>query len=203
MYTPNHFKPQSTESVENFIRQHAFAVLISQETGTPIATHLPLMLSETETGDKILQGHISRGNPQWKSIEGQRILCIFTQPHAYISSSWYGHINVPTWNYIAVHIYGKARLIEGEELFISLKKMVDHYETSSKKPFRIEDLPTDDLKKQMRGVAGLEINIEEIQASYKLSQNRNDTDFVNIIQQLEVQEDPLAGEIARHMKSLL
>lgn len=200
MYTPPHFQAQSQEEVEAFVKANSFAILVSQQSGKPLATHLPLLWVEKE--DKtVLWGHWSRANPQWQDIAGQSVLAIFHGPHAYVSSSWYNHVNVPTWNYIAVHIYGTIRIIEGEELERSLHLLVGKYEADSEHPFQIEQLGSQKFNREMRGIVGLELEVEEIQAAFKLSQNRNAEDYQNIISKL----DDKGGEdqaVAQAMKQI-
>ena len=200
MYTAKYFKPKSIEQVEKFIKENGFAILMSVHKQRPIATHIPLFF-EKRKDKSYLVGHMSKGNQQWKSlVQQETVLAVFSNPHCYVSSSWYGHENVSTWNYIAVHVYGKARLIAGEELFLSLKKLTDKYEANSENPVRIESLPKEIVKTGMRGIVGFEIEIKEIEASFKLSQNRNSKDYQNVIKMLEKSTDAGAKQIAQAMK---
>jgi transcriptional regulator len=165
------------------------------------ATHIPLELETNEEGNEILYGHISKENPQWNGfIDNDQVLAVFTGPHSYISSSWYDHENVPTWNYIAVHVYGKIKIIEGEAVIESLKKLVDKYEQNSKNPVRIADLSKKTMM-QTRGIVAFEIEITEIQATRKLSQNRDEKNHQNIISELEKTEDFQAIAVANEMKN--
>jgi len=201
MYTPNYFKAQSYAEVEQFVKENAFAILTSQHKGRLIATHIPLIISEKENGDKILSGHVAKGNQQWKSLEdNDQVLAIFSEPHTYVSSSWYDHVNVPTWNYIAVHLYGKARLLTGEELMTSLHELVDKYEHGTENRFHIEDMPDKMLKNELRGIVGFEILIEDIEAAFKLSQNRDEKNHQAIIEKLEERGDSMSQQIADEMK---
>ena len=182
MYVPNHFKSQSLEQVKAFIKENSFAILISYQEGKPVATHIPLILVEKPEGKQVLWGHVSKANPQWKNIEAQEeVLAIFSGPHTYVSSSWYNHPNVPTWNYIAVHVYGKVKIMEGDALYESVETLVEKYEAGSQPRFHMKDLPEADLKRQMRGITGLEMSVERLEASLKLSQNRSLEDFQNVI----------------------
>ena len=200
MYSPKYFKPKSIEQVETFIKENGFAILMSVHKERPIATHIPLVL-EKRNDKSYLVGHISKGNQQWKSLAKQEtVLAVFSNPHSYVSSSWYGHENVPTWNYIAVHVYGKARLIVGEELFLSLKKLTDKYEANSENPVRVESLSKEIIKTGMRGIVGFEIEVKDIEANFKLSQNRNTEDYQNVIKMLENSTDVRSKEIAQAMK---
>lgn len=203
MYVPKHFQAPSLEAVENFIHQNGFATLVSQDDSSVMATHTPLMIKEAEDGSKLLTGHISKANIQKESIASPRdVLAIFLEHHAYVSSSWYDHINVPTWNYIAVHVYGRARIIEGEELVRSLDRLVKKYEGDSADAFSITDMPDQMLKSEMNGIIGFDIEVSKVEASYKLSQNRNDNDYNNIIEKLENRGDQFSLKIAQEMRSI-
>lgn len=151
-------------------------------------------------GKDVLYGHISKENPQWNGfIDNDQILALFSGPHSYISSSWYDHENVPTWNYIAVHVYGKIKIIEGEAVIESLKKLVDKYEQNSENPVRVEDLSKKTMM-QTRGIVAFEIEITEIQATKKLSQNRDGKNYQNIISELEKTNTNQSVAIANEMK---
>lgn len=187
--------------VAQFIKQNAFATLVTQVGGKPWATHLPFVLEQKETGESVLHGHLAKANPQWKSIgEMEEALIIFQGPHAYISSSWYTHENVPTWNYLAVHVYGKIRIIEGEELMHHLKTLVDAYEHGRTNRVRVETMSEAYLDSQVRALVGLEVKIQEVQASAKLSQNRDEANYQNIIHKLEESEFPMDKEVAEEMR---
>jgi transcriptional regulator len=149
----------------------------------------------------VLHGHVAKANSQWKHLaEAEEVLVVFQGPHAYISSSWYTHENVPTWNYLAVHVYGKARLIEGEELMHHLKSLVDQYETGRPNRVQVETMTPSYLEGQIRALVGFAVEINEVHASAKLSQNRDDENHERIVQQLE--QSPLASdqEVADEMR---
>jgi len=126
------------------------------------------------------------------------VLAIFSGPHSYISSSWYDHENVPTWNYIAVHVYGKISIIEGDEMLFALKKLVDKYEATSENPVKIENL-SEETMKQTKGFVAFEIEITAIQAVNKLSQNRDDKNHAAIITELKKCPNQNAHDIADEM----
>src|SRR5918993_3986572 len=198
MFVPKYAHNNDDSEIKEFIKQNSFGILISHSSGKMIATHIPLEFSKD--GSKLL-GHISKANPQWKNFETDcEVLVIFSGPHAYISSSWYDHENVPTWNYIAAHVYGKIHIMEGEALYQALKDLVDKYETSSANPISMDRMSPDYVRKSMQGVVGFEINITSIEASYKLSQNRDQKNHTQIIDELEKRNDPGSRQIASEMK---
>ena len=163
------------------------------------------MLDKNQAGKDVLHGHISKGNPQWKNFaHNTQVLAIFSGAHSYISSSWYNHENVPTWNYIAVHIYGTIKIIEGEYLLQTLKKLVDKYETASEHPVSVDAMSPKFLNKELRGIVGFEIEIDSIEAAYKLSQNRDELNHAHIIAQLQqkgdIQSLNIAHEMMKHKK---
>jgi transcriptional regulator len=200
MYVPPHFKNDHIDQVRDFIGKNSFGILVSQTDAGLWATHIPLELDMNEQGKDILAGHISKGNPQWKNFtDNARVLAIFSGSHSYISSSWYDHENVPTWNYIAVHVYGTIKIIAGEKLLSVLKKLVDKYEKSSAHPVSIEHMSEKFLQKEINGIVGFEIEIDEIQSAYKLSQNRDSKNHENIVKELEKKGDPGSLAIAELM----
>lgn len=200
MYIPELYKNENQEEIRNFIHHNGFALLINQVNGKPWATHIPLVLETNSAGKHVLIGHLSIENPQAKSLQnGVEVLAVFNGPHAYISSSWYDHENVPTWNYIAVHVYGIIRVLNYEETVASLKTLVDKYEANSENPIRIEEL-SEKTMRQARGIVAFEMEITSIEATKKLSQNRDSKNYQNIISELEKTNDNQSINIANEMK---
>lgn len=200
MYVPKYYKVSDLEEIKEFIQHNSFATIISIRKGKPIAAHIPVLLKKIEN-DYYLTGHLAYGNPLWKTFEEvQDILVIFNGPHAYISSSWYEHENVPTWNYQAVHVYGKASLIEGIDLEQDLTSLLEKYESFRENPVLWDKLSPELLQQEMKGIKGFKIKVEEVQAAYKLSQNRNASDYANIIKELYKEDNPHADAVAEAMK---
>jgi transcriptional regulator len=201
MYIPDIYKNNNPEEVKDFLQKNSFGILINQTNGKLLATHIPIELDTDKNGKDILYGHIAIENPQGKGLTNDsQILAVFSGPHTYISSSWYDHENVPTWNYIAVHVYGKIKVLDYEDSIKSLKKLVDKYEANSENPVRIEDL-SEKTMRQARGIIAFEIEINEIHAVKKLSQNRDEKNYQNIIIELEKKEDYNSKLIANRMKN--
>lgn len=201
MHTPDHYKNENLEELKEFISKNAFGILVNQTNGRPWATHIPLELDVDPQGKDILVGHIAKANPQWQYFkEDEEVLAIFNGPHSYISSSWYKDEEVPTWNYIAVHVYGKIKILDKAALLESLHKLVDKYEKSSEQPVSIDKL-SEATMKQIVGVVGFQIDITEIQATYKLSQTRPE-DHSQIIDQLEKTNNQGSKDVAHCMKHL-
>lgn len=200
MYIPDLYKNENQTEIRNFIHENGFALLINNVDGKPWATHIPLLLETNSDGKELLVGHVSIENPQAQSLQNDsEVLAVFSGPHAYISSSWYDHENVPTWNYIAVHVYGTIRILNYEETITSLKKLVDKYESESENPIRIEEL-SEKTMRQARGIVAFEIAITSIQATKKLSQNRDAKNYATVISELEKRNDSQSVSVANEMK---
>ena len=200
MYIPTLYKNENQAEIENFIHQNGFGILVNQTDGKLWATHIPLVLETNKSGKQILVGHVSKLNPQGSSFQNNNdVLAIFSGAHSYISSSWYDHENVPTWNYLAVHVYGKVTILNHEEAVNSLKNLVDKYETKSEKPVRIEDL-SEKTMREARGIIAFTIEITSIEAVKKLSQNRDDKNYENIVAELEKTNENQSIIIANEMK---
>ena len=199
MYIPELYKNENQEEIQNFIHQNGFGILVNQTKGKLWATHIPLLLQEKDS-KQILVGHVSAENPQAESFKtNDEVLAIFSGVHSYISSSWYDHENVPTWNYLAVHVYGNLKIHSLEESIEALKILVDKYESKSEKPVRVEDLSKKTML-QARGITSFEIEITDIQAVKKMSQNRDNKNYKKIISELEKTNDNQAIAVAKEMK---
>jgi transcriptional regulator len=207
MYIPTPYRVSDQETIDRFIHENNFAALVSRGPEHMVATHLTLELEVGGDGTRYLTGHVARANRQWQSFSAdEEVLAIFTGPHGYISPRWYSHMkDVPTWDYMAVHAYGKPHLItDPDELYVALKKQVDRYEAHSgaQAPYRIEDLPGDFLAGQMKAIVGLRIKVESMEASFKLSQGRGPQDYENVIAELEKSVEAGARAVAEAMRKV-
>jgi len=207
MYIPRRYEEKDLEKVHAFIRENSFAILVSVMDGLPVATHIPLLLERDGQGRDVLVGHIARGNEQKGTFAaaGTKVLAIFPGPHAYVSPRWYTQMNVPTWNYMAVHVYGTLTVIEGEELRAALSRLVDNYERHLPRPVDIGEIGEKHVTAEMRGIVGFRILVEEIQAAYKLSQNRDERSYEEVVRQLGAGDEAaraVSGEMERREEGL-
>ena len=200
MYIPKLYREEDREKILEFLKQNNFPALVTYDGEKPIATHLPVEVLENENGSLTILGHMSRANPQWRSFGEQEVLLIFQGAHTYISPRWYDHVNVPTWNYMMVHVYGKIRLVEGEELHSLLSRLVKNHEEPT--AYSLEALPQDFVQKEMNGVVGFAVDVTRVDSGYKLSQNRNDEDHENIIRELKGRGDENSAAVAKSMRTM-
>jgi len=180
------------------MQRYSFAAIVSVKDGLPVATHLPFLVEQKD--DKtILKAHFAKANPQAKDCIGQRVMVIFIEPHAYISPKNYEKVeSVPTWNYLAVHAYGKCTLIEGEDHKAALlKETISNYEPGYLKQW--DSLPAEFRHKMMNGIVAFQILVDDLQAKAKLSQNRTPTEQQNIIGDLSKSSDSAVQGIAEYM----
>ena len=199
MYIPKLYREEDRAKILEFIRQNDFAVLVTYDGEKPVASHLLMEVVEDDE-TLFINGHLSRANSHWKTFEkNPEALVIFHGAHTYISPTWYNHVNVPTWNYQSVHVYGKPRIItEHDEAYSILKRLVDRYETNGH--YKLETLPQDFVEKEIKGIMAFQIEVTRIEANYKLSQNRKDEDHANIINRLEERTDDLSHAVAEAMR---
>lgn len=203
MYIPSYYKEENMKTIREIISSNGFAIVINTLNDRPWATHIPLMFSKNNEGKEVLIGHLSKANKQWKSFsENDEVLVIFNGAHTYISSSWYDHENVPTWNYQAVHIYGKVKLLDDKEVINMLGSLVDKYEQGQENPVSVSTMSEGFVETEARGLVGIEIEINEIQAVSKMSQNRDEKNYQRIVTKLENQGNPYANEVAGVMKKI-
>src|SRR5215204_5132060 len=199
MYIPKLYREEDREKILEFLRQNEFATLVAYDGEKPTAGHLLMEVMEDD-GKLFVNGHMSRANPLWKTFEkNPEVLVIFQGPHTYISPTWYDHVNVPTWNYQAIHIYGKPRILSDyNETYEMLSRLILRNESDP--AYRLETLPQDFVQKEVKGIVAFQIEVTRIEANYKLSQNRNDVDYHNIVSRLEEREDEMSHGVAEAMK---
>lgn len=178
MYLPEYFEISEAEEVFSFLESNAFGQLISMQDKRPTVSHLPFLLSEDR---KQLHCHLARQNPQWQQLDDQQVLITFLGAHDYISPSWYRSAGVPTWNYQALHVYGRCRVFDAAaELASMVDALSRRYESAFEKPWAPQYRDA-----MLKAIVGVEITIEEIQCKYKLSQNRPAADHQPVIDRLD------------------
>jgi transcriptional regulator len=193
MYIPKYYREEDHKEILTFLKKNNFAALVTFDGEKPIATHAPVEVIESENG-WIIYGHLSRANPQKETFGEQEALLIFQGAHTYISARWYAQIDVPTWDYMIVHVYGKVREIQGDELYSVLSRLVQSHESNTS--YRLEGLPQDMAQKEIKGVFGFAMDVTRIDAGYKLSQGRTEEERRNIVSELEKRGDENSEYIA-------
>lgn len=201
MFVPRHFQVEDEKQILTFIQKYSFATLITYDEVKPVASHIPILLRHIDSKN-VITGHVAYANEQWKTFqENSQALLIFQGPHAYVSSSWYDHENVSTWNYQAVHIYGPIQEATKEQTIDDVRHLQNHYETARPNAVTWDTL-TDNTKQQVQGIVGFRMTIDSIKAAYKMSQNRNETDYQSIIDHLKQEQTYEAKAVANVMKKL-
>ncbi|MGY6587294.1 MAG: FMN-binding negative transcriptional regulator [Wenzhouxiangella sp.] len=180
MYVPSHFKEDDTGKLQQYIRDYGFGLLVVADEGGIEANHVPFHLNSENDGSLgQLQCHLARSNPVWQRLhDSARVLAVFQGPDAYVSPSWYetkaetGRV-VPTWNYLAIHAEGTARVIEDSNwLTDHLHRLTDQHESSMRNPWSVDDAPTDYTERLVKAIVGVEIKIEALTGKLKASQNQ-------------------------------
>jgi transcriptional regulator len=200
VYIPEHFRVRDHETAIAFMRANPFAILISQTSQGPFATHLPLAIRQ-DGQQLVLRGHVAKANPHWQYLESQpQALVIFHGPHAYISTSNYvAHENVPTWNYGAVHAYGEARVLSGpEQILPILHDLIGTFEARYAEQWA--ELSEAYRQRMLSHIVGFEIPVAKIEAKFKLSQNRTRQEQENVIGSLNASADTAISGTAKLMR---
>jgi transcriptional regulator len=200
MYLPNHFKESDPERLAALLRDYPFGMLVTMRDGLPFVSHIPFLYERRSDGVSVLLGHVAKANPQWRDLaQNQTALVVFQGPHGYVSPSWYESPGVPTWNYAAVHVCGKARVIDGAD---ALEKLVEKFtaifESTQQNPWQ-PNLSGERRAQLLGAIVGFEIEVQEMQGKFKLSQNRSAADQHSVIDHLS--QSPLTSELAELMKA--
>ena len=201
MYIPNQFNITDEAEKIDFMRRYSFATIVTVKNDIPIATQLPFFIDNS--ADKlVLSSHFAMVNEQTKYIENNTSLVIFTEPHAYISPVHYDKKeSVPTWDYIAVHAYGKAKIVKDEAVVINLlEQMIQFYDENYMAQWKGL---SDKFKKGMvKGIVAFEIEVADLQGQKKLSQNKNEAERQKIIEHLDRSDNSVEKEIASYIRNL-
>ncbi|MDE1198254.1 MAG: FMN-binding negative transcriptional regulator [Pseudomonas sp.] len=205
MYTPSYFKDEDIASLHRQIDGTRLATLVTFDESGLQASHVPLLLNPNEGPNGTLYGHLAKANPQWKTLGAREALVIFQGPDAYISPSFYaakaehGKV-VPTWNYLAVHVYGRAQVFtDPQRLLRVVTDLTDKHEARRPAPWAVSDAPDDYIQKMLNGIVGFAIPIERLEGKRKLNQNRSAEDITGVSKGLAASQDPTDQEIARLM----
>ena len=199
MYAPPPFNIQDLSEVIDFLRGNPFGTLIQAGDSEPIATHLPFQVDEAK-GELILTAHLSRNNPHSLLIRnGKTALVTFLGPHGYVSSSVYGHPNVPTWNYQSIHVYGTISVASKEQMEEHLRELVQNHEANRTHRIEIDKLPKELIESYMEEILAFKITSYRVEGAFKLSQNRNHADFDAILDDLS--KDPRNEALIKSMRA--
>jgi len=204
MYVPPHFAESDPAALHAFVERHSFGLLVSQVGGVPFASHLPLLLDRAAGPHGTLVGHMARANPQWRELAGQTALAVFSGPHAYVSPTWYEAENVvPTWNYVAVHAYGRAELVEDRAGVLEIvRRSVAVYEAGMPRPWVLDTSPVF-LDRLLPQIVGFRVAIDRIEGKWKLNQNHPVERRRKVVEALRERGGEDAAAIAEMMEGML
>jgi transcriptional regulator len=199
VYLPAAFAESDTAKLHAFIRRHSFAILASQGERGLIASHLPLLLDADAGPHGQLVGHMARANPHWRDVQGD-VMAIFSGPHAYVSPSWYEEGGtVPTWNYVAVHAYGRFHVVEERDSLLDiLRRSVQTYESPRPEPWTFDE-SAPHVETMLKAIVGFRIEITRLEGKWKLSQNHSEERRRKVIRALGTQTDEGSRAVAALM----
>lgn len=208
MYIPSAFAESRADVLAEFIGRHSFGTIITSDASAGLcASHLPFLFRSSDgAGQATIFSHVARANPQWRALRPEtEALVIFTGPHAYISPRWYeAKLAVPTWNYTAIHVYGRPRLIDDPNLVRQiLSQTVEKYEGTGPGAWRDADLPEDFILKMASAIVAFAIDVTRIEGKFKLNQNRSSADRKGVIAALEAAGSEDSRAIADLMRATL
>jgi transcriptional regulator len=203
MYTPAQFAAEDADALIARLAKRWAGVLVTVDAdGAPVGTHLPILW---DVEKKIATGHIARANPQWEQGDGKGLI-VLNGPEAYVSPGWYPSKAehgkaVPTWNYEAVHLTGRVEWFDdAARLEVVVRDLSALYETDQPRPWTIADAPRPYIDALLRGIVGVTLHVERVEAKRKLSQNKRGPDYDSVANALAASTDPLAREVGVLMR---
>lgn len=202
MYNLPDYKEENELVIREFIAQYPFAFISGCDArNKPVATQIPVFIEE-QNGRKILRGHMMKYTDHHRAfLHNENVLTVFTGKHTYVSATWYSNPNIPsTWNYMSVHVKGTIKFLDEHALAEVLRLTTLHFEGQNSKSATVFDnLPVEMTKRLMQAIVAFEIDIQEMDAVFKLSQDRDAESYLSIINKLEDQDDD-GRAIAAEMK---
>jgi transcriptional regulator len=203
MYQPPHHREDRLEVQHDFIESHPLGLLISLGSEGLLANPLPFLLQRKLGPRGTLQVHMARANAQWHDLQGQKVLTVFQGPHAYVSPTFYatkretGKV-VPTWNYAMVQAHGVAHVhTDPAWLQAQIEALTTRHERNRAPSWAVSDAPRSYVESQLRGIIGVEIEIDAIEGKWKVSQNRPEADRRGVAEGL-ARDEPAMAELVRH-----
>jgi transcriptional regulator len=201
MYLPDHFRVDDPATIFDFAERHGFALLSTVHDGVPFTSHLPLLLERDGGPQGRIVGHMARANPQWRDAAGQTALVVYAGPHAYVSPTWYAEPNtVPTWNYAAVHAYGRLEIEEDPQAIKQIVARTTKFYEAGRTPEWLLDADSPLVEGLVKQIVGFRITVDRWEAKFKLNQNQSAARRARVIAALEAGEDSDGREIAAMMR---
>ncbi len=196
--------PQFTETdralITDFIKAHPFALLIGNNGYNSVATQIPLLMAEHTEGLR-LRGHIMRNTDHYNAfIQNNNVLAVFSGAHCYISAGWYKERGTAgTWNYITVQARGTLEFLDENTTIEILRDLTNHFEHQRQKPEKMEHMSAHYIQSNVKAVAGFELRVSELFPIFKLSQNKDDESYREIVKRLQSENEPGSRQIAQEM----
>lgn len=204
MYTPPAYREERLDVLHTLMRQWSFATLVTTGPQGILATHLPFLIDDIGAKGRLVT-HLARANPQCEALAtGAEALVVFQGPHAFVSPSWYDNRQTfPTWNYTAIHAYGRPVLDhDPERLRALLKRVIARYDGPLGGPWRFDDMPESAIAPRLKAIVAVDIDIDRLEGKLKLNQDKSIADRTGVIAALEASPEPLAAETAGMMRAL-
>ena len=206
MYPPSYFTESRPEILLQVMRENSFATLVTAAGGVPVVSHVPVLIDDGGAAGGISSAGMCRARTRTGRSSRAAARCSRSSTARMATCRRPGYEaprNVPTWNYVTVHAYGRARRLDPSELGAQLSDLVERHERDAVTPWRLESLPEGYAEKLMRAIVGFEIAVERVEGTLKLSQNRSSEDQRRVLEQMSSSVDPTTRDVARWMARLM
>ena len=201
MYLPELFRVEDVAQTHALMRARPFAALVSAGPSGLFASHLPTVLKD-EGRYGVIECHLARANPHCRDLAGGEALMIFQGAEGYVSPNWYpskaeGGKVVPTWNFAAVHAYGRPEVVnDADWLRRHVTELTAQQERDQPRPWAPSDAPASFIDTMLRGIVGFRFAITRLEGKWKMSQNRTPQDREGVVNGLTLRDRGDDREIA-------
>jgi transcriptional regulator len=213
MYLPTHFNETRAERLQEVMADAGLVTLVTMTDDGMEASHIPMLYEPAPAADGsaphgTLYGHLARGNQQWRRFRGDvDALAIFQGPDVYVTPSWYatkredGKV-VPTWNYVAIHAYGRLNTFDDRDRLLQLvTRLTERQEGKRAQPWAVGDAPADYIDAMLKGIVGIALPVTRLEGKWKMSQNRNAADQAGVVAGLRAESHEALAEIVAEVTS--
>jgi transcriptional regulator len=184
MYAPDHFAEMSVSALHDLIARNPLSILFTNGKNGMDANHIPFILDPAPHPLGSLHAHVARANSVWQDVaDGDEVLAVFRLADSYITPTWYPstqetHRQVPTWNYMVAHAYGRVKIHDDERYVRAIvARLTQAHEAGRDQPWRMTQAPKDYIDGLVKAVVGIEIEITRFVGKSKLNQDDGPRDM--------------------------
>ena len=197
------WQPVSLDEAYRLIGENQWAVLVNNGEEGPLVTNIPLLIDRKRGPYGTLLGHVARANAHADALFAATAptLAVFHGPYSYVTPSWYPNRDMPgTYYYSAVHCYGRVRPQSDAALEATLGLLNDRMEATIANGWKMNEVPRSEITRRLPHIVGFELQIERLEAKFKLGQDEPRKDALAVADHLAASTDASQQALAKAVR---